>query len=89
MKPNNYCLYSFKKKRFSLYRNAINFLLSPFFTLFILVMITLKGFNTVLYYVQDNLIFTNIFFPFCNNALMYGFDASSMLESLSIRLALE
>ena len=52
-------------------------------------MITLKGFNTVLYYVQDNPIFTNIFLPFRNNALMHGFDASSMLESLSIRLALE
>ena len=64
----------FKNTKLSLYKIAINYLLSPFFMLFILLIPALKNLDTVIYnYIQDNPIFTSSIFNFCYNALMHGF----------------
>ena len=83
---NNYCICSLKQ-RFSL---ALNYLLSLFFMLFTLHILTLKNPNTVLYYyIQDNPIFTSIIYYFCHNTLCMDLNPSSISESLAISLALE
>ena len=58
--------------------------------LFVLLTVTLKNLNTVLYnYIQDNAIINSIIFIFVIMLSCMDLNASSMSESLAISLALE